>query len=147
MTHWHGYAWLGPAVEMDLEAPRRPGLAPIEPGNAAVFAASEVPPLELAHWLLRPPQQVKATFTDPDAAADWLRDQVLPHLAAMASPREADPVRLERVRARAARTLRAGGSEAFGHYLTGARFLSVSAIACGPNPFRPELPCPAPPPG
>ncbi|MGW2324942.1 hypothetical protein ACWC5C_04155 [Streptomyces sp. NPDC001700] len=122
MHHHHGYTWLGSGHELSKDGPRRP----IHPE----FTSSKVVPLEVAHWLLKPPSFIQGTWTDPAEAVDWFESQAHAHGAVAGAA------------ARAVGAVKAGEDVVGGWYLTGQRFLSVCLVACGPHRMRPEIPCP-----
>lgn len=129
--HHHGYVWLGSGHELAKDGPRRPA--------HGEFAVSRVPPLELAHWLLKPASFVEGTWRDPGEAAAWWGGRVRAHADALL------PHDRQRVAARAEAAVRAvaGGEDvAGGWWLAGGRFLSVCLIGCSPHRFRPECRCP-----
>ncbi|MCH0542893.1 hypothetical protein I3F58_25710 [Streptomyces sp. MUM 203J] len=130
--HHHGYAWLGSGLHQVRDGVRRAG--------HPEFATSPVPPLELAHWLLRPAPFVRGTWDDPEQAAEWFGRQVRPHrdVLADAHDREVLEARLAAVSDSAA-----GGEDvAGGWWLSGQRYLGVYLVGCRPHRFRPEYPCP-----
>jgi hypothetical protein len=133
LSHFHAYRWLGAAAELDREEARRPALPPIDASYARAFADSEVPPLELAYWLLRPWEQIRETFEEPRPGAEWMREQMEAYAGEDVSAAQYDA---------ALRTLEDGGSASWGRYVGGTRFLSVSVISCSPNNYRPGIPCP-----
>lgn len=143
MPHHHAYQWTGPATSLSRNGPRRPAEPPLPPTHKAVFDSSEVPPLELAHWLLRPPNQIRATFHGQDEGADWMRARFLEHVPLLDPPWPEDhtPTRLGDLHTSAVRALASGHDVTWGYYLTGQRFFHASLIGC-PNQFRPVLPCP-----
>ena len=129
--HHHGYTWLGSGRELGKDGPRRPA--------HGEFALSRVPPLELAHWLLKSPALVQGTWRDPQQAADWWGARVRAHGDALL-PHDRQQVS---TRTQAAARAVAGGEDvAGGWWLAGGRFLSVCLIGCSPHRFRPEACCP-----
>jgi hypothetical protein len=131
--HHHGYLWLGSGLELLRDGPRRP--------EDPEFSTSRVPPLELAHWLLKPRGFIQGTWTDAREAAAWFGAQAREHAAAFSSEHDRDvEVIATRVQS-AAEAVARGEDVVGGWYLTGQRFLSVCLIAC-PHRFRPEYPCP-----
>ncbi|SFB97194.1 hypothetical protein [Streptomyces aidingensis] len=143
MPHHHAYLWIGPARALHKDGPRRPAQPPLDPAHRAVFEAAEVPPNELAHWLLRPARQIRATFHDPEEAAAWLHDEFAPHLPKLLHPwGDEQQTRLTHLRRRTLTELRHGQCAVWGHYLTGERFFSGNLISCSPHHNQPTLPCP-----
>ncbi|MBL1098272.1 hypothetical protein [Streptomyces coffeae] len=134
MHHHHGYTWLGSGHDLLKDGPRRP----IHPE----FASSKVVPLELAHWLLKPPSFVQGTWTDPTQAADWFGNRAREHADSFASDHDRAPETLSAKVQGAAEAVAGGEDVAGGWYLTGQRFLSVCLIACGPHRLRPGIGCP-----
>ncbi|MFI6105861.1 hypothetical protein [Streptomyces sp. NPDC051310] len=133
--HHHGYMWLGSGLHLVRDGVRRAG----HPD----FPSSPYPPLELAHWLLKPPSLVRGTWTDPKEAATWWAEQARPHVEAFAYDHDRDVLE-DRVRGAADSAL--GGEDvAGGWWLSGQRYLGVYLIACSPHRFRPDYRCPAPP--
>jgi hypothetical protein len=132
--HHHGYTWLGSGFELHRDGPRR--------DTHPTFSGNPLPPLEVAHWLLKPAAQVRGTWSEPGAALEWYAQQVLPHLEAFVSEweRTAAPVRI----GASAERLLAGDDVVGGWWLAGQRFLSVNLVACSPHRARPEFRCPAP---
>ncbi|MBC3985426.1 hypothetical protein H8N01_23320 [Streptomyces sp. AC536] len=126
--HFHAYSWIGPKPDVDRERDRRPE----SPG----FAASELPPLQVAHWLRKPGRFVRATYEGPGEAAAWLAERVGESVAAerLRPPLDAQV-------ALAVQTLGWGGDIGWGAYLTGTRFLSLAVVAC-PNRADPSARCP-----
>lgn len=132
--HHHGYTWLGSAHDLLKDGPRRP----IHPESRTTRTV----PLELAHWLLKPPTFIQGTWTDPTRAADWFATRIREHAASFASGHDRAPETLAAQLKDTTKALAAGEDVVGGWYLTGQRFLSVCLIACSPHRFRPEIPCP-----
>ncbi|MEU9792458.1 hypothetical protein AB0E27_17855 [Streptomyces sparsogenes] len=132
--HHHGYMWLGSGFELAKDGPRRP--------SHPEFVSSKVVPLERAHWLLKPAAFIQGTWSSPRDAAGWFADVVRGHASWFASEREREASTLADRYARVAEDVARGEDAVGGWYLTGARFLSVSLIACSSHRFRPELRCP-----
>ncbi|WP_431043897.1 hypothetical protein ACQUSR_19690 [Streptomyces sp. P1-3] len=125
--HHHAYLWVGNGRALVNDGPRRP----VHPD----FRTADVPPLERAHWLLKPATRIAGTFA-PHDAADWYGAQLAQYADAITGTRGPAPDRAETIRG-----LRAGDDIVGGWWLTGDRFLSLSLIAC-PHRVRPEFPCP-----
>ncbi|MGI5355887.1 hypothetical protein ACQI4E_11300 [Streptomyces sp. CA-252508] len=133
--HHHGYAWLGSGLDQVRDGVRR--------ADHPEFPSSPYPPLELAHWLLKPDGFVRGTWAEPKEAAAWFADQVRAHAPAFTQEHDRD---VPEKRIIAAVDAAAGGEDvAGGWWLTGRRFLGVYLIACTPHRFRPDCPCPSPP--
>ncbi|MCM3807064.1 hypothetical protein ND808_14435 [Streptomyces sp. DR7-3] len=110
--------------------------------GSPAFMASEVPPLEVPHWLLRPARMIKATFEAPDRASAWYKRQVSEVSPAFAAHHDKDSCRQAEWFANADGRLRWGGDVVGGWYLRGTGFVSVQVVACSPNRIRPTIPCP-----
>ncbi|MFH8614255.1 hypothetical protein ACH4E8_04145 [Streptomyces sp. NPDC017979] len=130
--HHHGYTWLGSGFDLHQDGPRRA----VHPA----FVTNPLPPLEVAHWLLKPASLVRGTFAEPHEAAEWFAAQVRPHIASFATQPDAHPVD-DRIPA-IAEQVADGADTVGGWWLTGQRFLSVSLVACSPHRLRPTYPCP-----
>ncbi|GAA4909161.1 hypothetical protein ACFPM3_12065 [Streptomyces coeruleoprunus] len=130
--HHHGYLWLGTGLHQVKDGIRRAG----HPD----FATSPVPPLELAHWLLKPPAFVRGTWHDPKEAAAWFGEQVRPHTEAFVCRHDHEALG-DRI-AQAADSAAGGEDVSGGWWLTRQRYLGVYLIACTPHRFRPDYPCP-----
>ncbi|MFH9658722.1 hypothetical protein ACH4NF_11475 [Streptomyces sp. NPDC017248] len=152
--HHHAYLWTGPKVRFDQEALRRPphpeppppGSGPelIQRYRAAVaeFPVSELPPLETAHWLVKPRSLVRGSWAEPDGAAEWVRDRLNTYASRFAAPAQRDRDRLGGLVASARQGLAAGGDVSLGFYLERPVYLSLAVVTCEPNRARPGLPCP-----
>lgn len=125
--HHHGYLWAGPGRALLRDGPRRP--------PHPEFRTADTPPLERAHWLLKPAARIAGTFAPPEAA-DWYAARLAEYADAVLSRCGPAPDRAELVR-----SLAAGDDVVGGWWLTGDRFLSVSLIAC-PHRVRSDYPCP-----
>ncbi|MEU0924082.1 hypothetical protein [Streptomyces malaysiensis] len=151
-AHWHCYRWTGERRTLDDESARRPPHMVVRDISAQewkqiaagspAFMASEVPPLEVPHWLLRPARMIKATFEAPDRASAWYKRQVSEVSPAFAAHHDKDPSRQAEWFATADGRLRWGGDVVGGWYLRGTGFASVQVVACSPNRIRPTIPCP-----
>ncbi|MEU9793349.1 hypothetical protein AB0E27_22420 [Streptomyces sparsogenes] len=150
--HWHCYRWTGDRRTYDDESARRPphlvvhNIPPQQWKQIAAaspaFTASDVPPLEVPHWLLRPARMIKATFQEPDKASVWYRDQVTELAPAFMTGHDRDPARQAEWQAAAEDRLGWGGDVVGGWYLRGTGFASVQVVACSANRIRPTIPCP-----
>ncbi|MFH8807770.1 hypothetical protein ACH4GZ_10965 [Streptomyces hygroscopicus] len=151
-AHWHCYRWTGERRTYDDESARRPphlvvqDIPPQEWQRIAAaspaFMASDVPPLEVPHWLLRPARMIKATFEAPDKASAWYRDQISDLSPSLLSDHDKDAVRQTERLTAAEDRLRWGGDVVGGWYLRGTGFASVQVVACSTNRIRPTIPCP-----
>ncbi|MGW2231094.1 hypothetical protein [Streptomyces formicae] len=152
--HSHGYLWRGEKERFDREMLRRPapGVAPgpgCDPGVLARyreavtdFPLTDLPPIEVAYWLVKPPRLVCETFDEPRKALRWLSEQFREHQPRLFVP---EGGRLPDVQLRlryADSTLGWGGDVVWGDYLGQSQYLHVAVISC-PNRAKPQLPCPA----
>lgn len=159
MRHHHGCVRVGEKTAFDDEALRRPPHPtpppPAAPGDpaagrlveryrevAAEFRVSVLPPLQTAHWLLRPPGAIRGTRARPEDAGEWLCRQLDGAAHRFAAEQDRDADRLGCLVAAAAAWVAWGGDVSLGHYLTGTLFHSVALVGCSPNRSQPELPCP-----
>ncbi|MBH1932946.1 hypothetical protein I5Q34_01330 [Streptomyces sp. AV19] len=152
--HVHGYLWTGEKTTFDKESIRRPppSLAPTATSPdevqqryreaVAEWKTTDVPPIETALWLLKPPRLIRDTWDEPKEAAEWLGQQLTEHAPRFASEHDQDTTRLAVLTASAADRLALGEDASLGFYLRGTLFLSVALVACSPNRADPELPCP-----
>ncbi|MEU9338203.1 hypothetical protein AB0D49_34490 [Streptomyces sp. NPDC048290] len=152
--HHHGYLWTGPKQRFDDEALRRPAHPVPPPAGArpelvqryrevkAGFPVVELPPLETAHWLVKPAGQVRGTWAEPHAAARWLGARVAEYAPRFAAGPDRDRARLTALVGSAAARLGWGGDVSWGFYLEQPAFLYLSVVSCAPNRARPDLGCP-----
>ncbi|MFJ5777734.1 hypothetical protein [Streptomyces sp. NPDC093094] len=152
--HQHGYQWTGPKERFDQEALRRPPHPePPPPGGkpeliqryqevAAEFPTSDLPPLETAHWLIKPRSLVRGTWSEAQEAAEWLGKRWAEHTDRFASAHDRDMTRLSRLVGSAAVQLAAGVDVSYGFYLERPAFLHLAVVTCSPNRSMPDLPCP-----
>ncbi|MET8181605.1 hypothetical protein [Streptomyces sp. NPDC005336] len=153
--HIHAYSWLGEKELFDRDALRRLPDRARPPATAEdeeyyrtlvdTFRRSELPPLQTAHWLLKSPHLIRATFDEPKDATAWLARELTDHAPGFLSQQEADTSRLARVVTSSATTLTHAGDVSVGFYLGRTSFLSLALVTCSPNRWAPDLPCPAPP--
>ncbi|MFI1252970.1 hypothetical protein ACH4U6_04055 [Streptomyces netropsis] len=152
--HHHGYAWLGEKKTFDKESVRRPpGQVPTTTSEKEVhdryreavvaFPSSDVPPIQTAHWLVKPPTVIRGTWEEPKEAGEWLGLQLAEFAPRFASEEDQAVTRLVLLVKSAVERLAWGGDVSLGHYLRGAVFHSVAVVTCSPNRAAPELPCPA----
>ncbi|MGW6457057.1 hypothetical protein ACWF94_14250 [Streptomyces sp. NPDC055078] len=153
--HHHGYAWLGEKQCFDRESLRRP---PPEPPTAssppevidryrravAEFPTTDVPPIQTAHWLLKPASMIRGTWEEPKEAGEWLGGRLREFAPRFASAEEREAGRLVLLVQAAVERLAWGGDVALGHYLKGTVFHSVALVTCDPNRDEPGLKCPRP---
>lgn len=151
--HHHGYAWLGEKQDFDKEGVRRPpGESPTAGSPQEVinryrqavtdFPTSGMPPIQTAHWLMKPPSTIRGTWAEPKEAGEWLGFQLAEFAPRFASPQEADATRLVMLVRAAVERLAWGGDVSLGHYIKGTIFHSVALVTCSPNHAEPGLPCP-----
>ncbi|PVE13962.1 hypothetical protein [Streptomyces scopuliridis] len=152
--HHHGYAWLGEKKTFDSESIRRPpSQAPTATSEkevvdryreaVAVFPTSDVPPIQTAHWLMKPPSVILGTWEEPNGAGEWLGLQLAQYSPRFASEEDREATRLVVLVKAAVERLTWGGDVSLGHYLKGTVFHSVALVTCSPNRAAPDLPCPA----
>ncbi|MCX4663842.1 hypothetical protein [Streptomyces uncialis] len=152
--HHHGYAWLGEKKTFDKESIRRPpGQAPTATSETevrdryreavSVFPTSDVPPVQTAHWLMKPPSMIRGTWAEPKEAGVWLGLQLAEFAPRFASGQDREAIRLVLLVKTAVERLTWGGDVSLGHYLKGAVFHSVALVTCSPNRASPDLPCPS----
>ncbi|WP_075733746.1 hypothetical protein [Streptomyces acidiscabies] len=157
--HHHAYLWTGPKSRFDNEALRRPPHPqppppPTDPIGerllqryreiAAEFPTSDLPPIETAHWLLKPRSLVQGTWTDPEDAASWLAGQLAEYAPRFGTDRHSTPAQRNALVDSTLVRLRAGNDISLGFYLERPAYLHLALVNCSPNSSRPELPCPAP---
>ncbi|MER6250240.1 MULTISPECIES: hypothetical protein [unclassified Streptomyces] len=157
--HHHGYAWVGEKKAFDNEALRRPPHPNPPPPAAkedaaaqrlvdryrevvAEFSVTGLPPMQTAHWLMKPPGTVKGTWEEPKEAGEWLGLQLAEAAPRFASEADREVTRLVLLVKAAVERLTWGGDVSLGHYLNGTLFHSVALVTCSPNRSSPELPCP-----
>ncbi|MEU7108569.1 hypothetical protein ACFQ2B_22355 [Streptomyces stramineus] len=151
--HIHGYAWLGEKATFDKESLRRPPGAPptassppdvVDRHRTAVaeFPTADLPPLQTAHWLVKPAAMVRGTWQEPKEAGEWLGMQLAAFSPRFAAQGERDVERLALLVRSAVERLAWGGDVSLGHYLNGTVFHSVALVTCSPNRGAPDLPCP-----
>ncbi|MCX5375972.1 hypothetical protein [Streptomyces sp. NBC_00091] len=151
--HHHGYAWLGEKATFDEEGlRRRPGAPPTatSPENVvqryrravAEFPESDVPPIQTAHWLMKPASLIRGTRVEPKEAGEWLGLQLAEFAPRFASKGDREVTRLVLLVKAAVERLSWGGDVSLGHYVTGNAFHSVALVTCSPNRAEPTLPCP-----
>ncbi|MFD7092356.1 hypothetical protein [Streptomyces sp. NPDC056641] len=153
--HHHGYAWTGPKQRFDQDGLRRPpGLDPPPAGSkpellrrhrdvAAGFSVSELPPIETAHWLMKPPAAIRGTWEEPERAVAWLKRQLAEYTPRFDSPAYRHSAHLALLADSAAERLDWGGDVSLGFYLERPAFLSLALVTCSPNRAAPALACPA----
>ncbi|MFJ1990009.1 hypothetical protein [Streptomyces asiaticus] len=151
-AHCHCYRWAGERRAYDDESARRPPHLVVQDASpqewkqiaaaSPAFMASEVPPLEVPHWLLRPARMINATFEAPAEALGWYMGQVEELAPSFMSEFDRELERQAAWSAAAEDRLFWGGDVVGGWYLRGARFASVQVVACSPNRIRPTIPCP-----
>lgn len=154
MHHHHGYLWVGPKERFDQEALRRPPHPePPPPGSkpeliqryrevAAEFPTSDLPPLELAYWLIKPRSLIRGTWEEAKEAAGWLAELLAEYAHRFTSTHDRNTARLSRIVDSAVERLAAGHDVSLGFYLEGTAYLHLALITCSPNGSVPELTCP-----
>lgn len=104
----------------------------------------DLPPLETAHWLIKPAKLVRGAWGEPKEAAEWLGRQLAEYAPRFSSESDRDSTRLALLVRSAADRLGRGGDVSHGFYLERPAFLSVALVTCSPNRAAPDLACPAP---
>ncbi len=152
--HHHGYLWVGPKARFDQEALRRPPHPdPPPPGSrpeliqryrevAAEFPSCDLPPLETAYWLRKPPALVRGTWPDARDAVKWLGDRLAEYAPRFATPDHPDTGHLTALVASAEARLGWGGDVSLGYYLERPAYLSLALVTCSPNHGPLTVPCP-----
>ncbi|MFE3072396.1 hypothetical protein [Streptomyces sp. NPDC059247] len=151
--HHHGYAWLGEKRDFDKEGVRRPPGEPPTAGSpdevvvryrhaAAEFPVTGLPPIQTAHWLMKPPSTIRGTWDEPKEAGEWLGLQLAEFASRFAAEAERNPTRLGVLARAAVERLMWGGDVSLGHYLNGTVFHSVALVTCCPNRAAPGIACP-----
>lgn len=102
----------------------------------------DLPPLETAYWLIKPPSFVRATWEEAKEAASWLGEQLAENAFRFASEAERDATRLARLVNSAAERLESGADVSLGFYLERPSYLSLALVTCSPNRSKHEIPCP-----
>lgn len=154
--HWHGFGpWIGSPEAYHKEGGRRPP-HPVRPGAeaphasryqeaAGEFATSSMPPLMTGHWLMKQGQAARArTWTDPAAAAEWLKQQYTSSPPFERADGKRAYVELDVKLAYTLDALPRGVDVSWVHY-TQSRSLFSASVACCPNLFHPTIPCPLSP--
>ncbi|WP_274032563.1 hypothetical protein [Streptomyces sp. MMBL 11-1] len=111
--HWHAYGYTGRSYK-DGEV--RAGVAP-----------STYPPFEIMHWLARPARDIEETFTEIDAAVEWLRGALELHVPLGA---ESFTIEDRLAYARSALAQAAGSDVVYGYYSVGRLYVSRALITC-----------------
>ncbi|MFI7286689.1 hypothetical protein ACIBRY_08540 [Streptomyces anulatus] len=153
--HHHGYAWVSEKATFDRESIRRPpGRVPTTYSEqevrdryreaVAAFPAYDVPPIQTAHWLMKPSSSIRGTWEEPKEAGAWLGRQLTQFATRFASSQDRDAARLLLLVKAAVERLTEAGDVSLGHYLRGTLFHSVAVVTCSPNRAAPALPCPLP---
>ncbi|MFE7624419.1 hypothetical protein [Streptomyces sp. NPDC057509] len=158
--HHHGYLWTGSRERLDREGDRRPphlDPPPLPAGEddkdghklnqryreaAAEFRSGDLPPMETALWLMKPPVLIRGTWDEPKEAAEWLGEQLAEYAPRFMSGADRDSNRLAILVGSAAEQLGRGGDASHGFYLERPSFLSLALVSCSPNRTAPELGCP-----
>ncbi|MET7617088.1 hypothetical protein [Streptomyces sp. NPDC005408] len=153
--HHHGYLWTGPKQRFDQEGLRRPPHPEPPPADikqeliqryrdvVAEFPESDLPPLETAHWLLKPKALILGTWEEPKRAAEWLGEQLTVFAPRFVSESDRDSTRMTMLTNSAAERLGWGGDVSIGYYLERPVFLSLALVTCSPNHASPDLQCPS----
>ncbi|WP_058045090.1 hypothetical protein [Streptomyces roseifaciens] len=153
--HFHGYLWTGDKAVHDKESVRRPPSS-TEPASTSPpeviqryreavteWRVTGVPPMQTAHWLLKPAAFVRGTWDDPERAAAWLGDRLVEHAPRFAAKADRGSAWQAALVAAAAERLGWGGDVSHGFYLERPVFLSLALVTCSPNRAMADQPCPA----
>ncbi|MEV0179580.1 hypothetical protein AB0I54_09810 [Streptomyces sp. NPDC050625] len=152
--HHHGYLWVGTKERFDDEALRRPPYPEPPPAGsrpeliqryrevAAEFPIVDLPPLETAYWLVKPPSMVRGTWDEGKEAAVWLGERVTEYAPRFASSRDRDTTEVALLVNSAAERLGSGVDVSLGFYLERPSYLSLAVVTCSPNRAEPALACP-----
>ncbi|MBB5999041.1 hypothetical protein [Streptomonospora salina] len=132
--HFHGYFWRG----SDRERSRKARDAHID---GPLFAAADVPPVKTCWWLRKPAARVRGTWDDAESAATWMvacyegvRAEI-DDAAAFWAPTG------DRCAA-ALRDIADGRDITWQYRIGGDERAFVSVVACTPNAWDREAPCP-----
>ncbi|MDX3383603.1 hypothetical protein PV682_19350 [Streptomyces niveiscabiei] len=161
--HFHGYGpWVGTPENYHREGNRRPPHptppAPPAPDDktaertlaryrevSAEFPASNLPPMMSGHWLLKRNQtSADRTWTDPEAALEWMTKHYLDNLPLEPDDGKQMYVGLDVKREYAADVLPVGVDVSWVHYNRSGNIVSINVVCC-PNRHHPDLRCPLPP--
>ncbi|MFJ4621339.1 hypothetical protein [Streptomyces sp. NPDC088812] len=149
--HHHGYLWTGPKERFDQEALRRPPYpAPPPAGSrpeliqryrevATEFPTSDLPPLETAYWLIKPPSLVCGTWDEAKEAASWLGERLAEYAHRFTHDRDRDTSHLAALAISIAAQLESGADVSLGFYLERPSYLSLALVTCSPNRSMPQL--------
>ncbi|WP_078970771.1 hypothetical protein [Streptomyces chattanoogensis] len=158
--HHHAYLWTGPKQRFDDEGLRRPPhsepppVAGSEDGErhrlheryrevVTEFPRTNLPPIETAHWLMKPRSSVLGTWGEAQEAAVWLGEQLTEYAPRFDSAAHRDTTRLNTLVRSATERLGWGGDVSLGFYLERPAFLSLALVTCSPNRSAPGLRHPA----
>lgn len=106
----------------------------------AVFPASDVPPIQTAHWLMKPASTIRGTWEEPKEAGAWLGRQLTEFAPRFASAQDREATRLVLLVRAAVERLAWGGGMSLGHYLSGTVFHSVALVTCSRTAAHPTCP-------
>ncbi|MCX4906625.1 hypothetical protein [Streptomyces sp. NBC_00878] len=104
---------------------------------------SEVPPIETAHWLLKPAGHIRGTWRNPQGASAWLGVRLVEYAPRFSGRRQQSAAWIADTVTSAAERLTGGCDVSLGFYLGHPLFLSLALVTCSPNRASPELLCPA----
>ncbi|PAZ13368.1 hypothetical protein CLM62_25840 [Streptomyces sp. SA15] len=145
---------IGPKQRFDNEALRRPQHPEPPPVGAkpeqiqryrevvAEFPVEDLPPLEIAYWLIKPRTLVRGTWDEPKEAAAWLGERLTEHAFRFACEAQRDTAHLALLVNSSVDKLSWGGDVSLSFYLERPSYLSVALVTCSPNLAHPELACP-----
>lgn len=109
---------------------------------AAEFPTTDLPPLETAYWLVKPPSLVRGTWDEAKGAAAWLGERLAEYAPRFALERDRDTTHLAVLVDSAAERLGSGADVSLGFYLERPSYLSLAVVACSPNRSMPQQKCP-----
>ncbi|MFJ9814400.1 hypothetical protein ACIRU3_03860 [Streptomyces sp. NPDC101151] len=152
--HHHGYLWVGAKERFDQEALRRPPHPEPPPAGskaeliqryrevAAEFPTVDLPPLEPAHWLVKPRSLIRSTWDEAKDAAAWLGARVEEYAPRFSSEWERNFIDLALLANSVTEKLSSGADVSLGFYLERPSYLSLSVVTCSPNRSKPDIACP-----
>lgn len=152
--HYHGYLWIGSKHRFDDEALRRPPHPGPPPAHgkselvqrykevATEFPVVDLPPLETAHWLIKPSKLVRGTWKRPEEAAGWFGQRLAEFESRFAFAPDRESARMTEMTKSAYERIGWGGDVSHGYYLERPLFLSLALVCCSSNRTLPTLDCP-----
>ncbi|MUL40378.1 hypothetical protein FZ103_04155 [Streptomonospora sp. PA3] len=132
--HYHGYFWRG----SDEERSRKARDTHID---GPQFTTADVPPVKMCWWLRKPADKVAGTWGEPEGAAEWMAAQYEKVRTEIDGP-DAFWAPAGGRYAAALRDLADGRDVTWQYQLGGDERAFVSVVACSPNGWDREAPCP-----